>query len=102
MGSSISVVSAKTLATYNVNTVFDLQYLTPSLQVTPQFGSGQPSFAIRGLGFDDYASNNAPTVGVCVDEVSLPVPFATNDRPRAGGAARRAARWTACRSRSGS
>ncbi len=80
VGSSISVISSKTLQTRNVNDVFDLQYLTPSLQVTPQFGSGQPSFAIRGLGFDDYASNNAPTVGIYQDEVSLPVPFATNEQ----------------------
>ena len=79
VGSSISVISANTLVSRNVNDVFDLQYLTPSLQVTPQFGSGQPSFAIRGLGFDDYASNNAPSVGIYVDEVSLPVPFATNE-----------------------
>ena len=79
VGSSISVISANTLVSRNVNDVFDLQYLTPSLQVTPQFGSGQPSFAIRGLGFDDYASNNAPSVGIYIDEVSLPVPFATNE-----------------------
>ncbi|MBB3174078.1 outer membrane receptor protein involved in Fe transport [Endobacter medicaginis] len=78
VGASISVISGKTLAARNVNNVFDLQYLTPSLQVTPQFGSGQPSFAIRGMGFNDYASNNAPTVGIYVDEVAYPVPFGTN------------------------
>ena len=78
VGSSISVISGKTLAAHNVNNVFDLQYLTPSLQVTPQFGSGQPSYAIRGMGFNDYASNNAPTVGIYLDEVAYPVPFGTN------------------------
>ncbi len=78
VGSSISVITGKTLATRNVNNAFDLQYLTPSLQVTPQFGSGQPSYAIRGMGFNDYASNNAPTVGIYVDEVAYPVPFGTN------------------------
>jgi len=78
IGSSISVITSKTLAERNVNNVFDLQYLTPSLQVTPQFGSGQPAFTIRGVGFNDYASDNAPTVGVYMDEVASPVPFATN------------------------
>ncbi|WP_246495875.1 TonB-dependent receptor [Ameyamaea chiangmaiensis] len=78
LGSSVSVISAQTLAARNVNNVFDLQYLTPSLQVTPQFGSGQPAFTIRGVGFNDYASDNAPTVGVYMDEVASPVPFATN------------------------
>ncbi len=78
VGASISVISAKELAAHNVNNVFDLQYQTPALQVTPQFGSGQLEYAIRGVGFEDYASNNAPTVGVYIDEVAFPVPFETN------------------------
>ncbi|WP_182979986.1 TonB-dependent receptor [Gluconacetobacter asukensis] len=76
--SSIAVITGRDLVARNVNTVFDLQYLTPSLQVTPQFGSGQPAFTIRGVGFNDYASNNAPTVGIYLDEVANPVPFASN------------------------
>jgi len=78
LGGSISVVSGKELATHNVNDLFDLQYLTPSLQVTPQFGSGQLAFAIRGVGFQDYASNNAPTVSLYIDEFAVPVPFEAN------------------------
>ncbi len=78
VGGSISVISSEDLVTRNVNTVSDLQYLTPSLQVTPQFGSGQPVFQIRGVGLTDYGSNNAPAVGIYLDEVAYPVPFATN------------------------
>ncbi len=78
IGSSISVISGRELAARNVNDAFDLQYQTPSLQVTPQFGSGQLEYAIRGVGFEDYASNNAPTVGLYIDEVAFPVPFETN------------------------
>jgi outer membrane receptor protein involved in Fe transport len=78
VGSSISVLSGKELATHNVNNVFDLQYQTPSLTVTPQFGSGQLEFSIRGVGFEDYASNNAPTVGLYVDEVAFPIPYETD------------------------
>ncbi len=78
VGSSISVISGRELAARNVNNAFDLQYQTPSLQVTPQFGSGQYEYAIRGVGFEDYASNNAPTVGLYIDEVAFPVPFETN------------------------
>jgi len=78
VGSSISVLSGRDLAAHNVNNVFDLQYQTPSLQVTPQFGSGQLEFSIRGVGFEDYASNNAPTVGLYIDEVAFPIPFETD------------------------
>ena len=78
LGSSISVISEQTLVDRNVNDLYDLQYLTPSLQVTPELGSGQPSFTIRGMGFNDYASNNTPTVGLYIDEVSYPVAFGAN------------------------
>jgi outer membrane receptor protein involved in Fe transport len=78
VGASISVLSGRQLAVHNVNDAFDLQYQTPSLQVTPQFGSGQLEYAIRGVGFEDYASNNAPTVGLYIDEVAFPIPYETN------------------------
>lgn len=78
IGISLSIISARELAARNVNDVFDLQYLTPSLQVTPQFGSGQPDFEIRGIGHQDYGSSNVSPVGVYIDEVANPVPYATN------------------------
>jgi iron complex outermembrane recepter protein len=78
VGSSISVLSGDDLKLRNVNTAYDLQYEVPNVQVTPQFGSGQPGYTIRGMGFNDYASNNAPTVGVYIDEVAFPIPFGTN------------------------
>jgi len=75
---SISVVSAKTLENRNITSVFDLQYVTPSLQIQPSYGSGQFTYTIRGVGFSGYSSNNSPTVGIYVDEVSNPVPLGTN------------------------
>lgn len=70
-GRSISLISGDILTTRNVNTVFDLQYQTVSLQVTPQFGSGQPVFAMRGVGFNNYSSNNASSVLVYIDGVAI-------------------------------
>lgn len=78
IGTSLSLIKGKDLAARNVNSVFDLQYLTPSLQVTPQFGSGQPDFEIRGVGHQDYGSSNVSPVGVYMDETALPVPWSTN------------------------
>ncbi|WP_163580003.1 TonB-dependent receptor plug domain-containing protein, partial [Klebsiella pneumoniae] len=54
-----------------------LQQHTPSLEITPAFGGGQPQFRLRGVGFDDYASNNTSTVGVYVNEVAYPLPVMT-------------------------
>jgi iron complex outermembrane receptor protein len=77
VGIALSVISGEQLAARGVTNVNQLQYQTPSLEVVPAFGGGQPQFRLRGVGFDDYATNNTPTVGVYVDEVAYPVPAAT-------------------------
>ena len=74
---ALTVLSGKNLQKENVVTVNDLANASPSLEVEPAFGGGQPEFRIRGVGFQDYASNNAPTVGVYVNEVAYPIPIMT-------------------------
>jgi iron complex outermembrane receptor protein len=59
IGIAISVLSGESLAAKSITYVNDLQNAVPSLQVEPAFGSGQPQFRIRGVGFIDYTSNNA-------------------------------------------
>lgn len=70
---ALTVLTADDLAKQGITKVNGLQYATPSLEVVPAFGSGQPEFRLRGVGFDDYASNNSSTVGVYVDEVAYPI-----------------------------
>lgn len=77
VGIAISVLSGDELSRRGVASVNDLQFQTPSLEVVPAFGGGQPQFRLRGVGFEDYATNNTPTVGVYVDEVAYPVPVMT-------------------------
>jgi iron complex outermembrane recepter protein len=74
---SMTVLGHSDLVKQNVVTVNDLQNASPNLQVEPAFGSGQPEFRIRGVGFQDYASNNAPTVGIYINEVAYPIPIMT-------------------------
>lgn len=74
---AVSVVSGQELIEQGVSTVNGLENLAPSLEVESQFGGGQPSYSLRGVGFKDYASNNAPTVGVYVDEVAYTLPIMT-------------------------
>ncbi|ATQ43328.1 TonB-dependent receptor [Caulobacter mirabilis] len=73
VGVALTVLSGDDLAQRGVATVNQLQNSVPSLEITPQFGSGNPGFRLRGVGFDDYASNNTATVGVYVDEVAYPI-----------------------------
>src|SRR5215469_18858706 len=70
---ALTVLSSDDLKDQNITKVNGLQYATPSLEVVPAFGSGPPEFRLRGVGFDDYASNNASTVGVYVDQVAYPI-----------------------------
>ncbi|MTJ83782.1 MAG: TonB-dependent receptor [Telmatospirillum sp.] len=77
LGIALTTLSAEDLADLNVKTVNDLARVAPSVQVEPAFGSGEPNFRIRGLGFSDYAANNAPTVGVYIDGESFPLPLTT-------------------------
>jgi iron complex outermembrane receptor protein len=77
VGIAISVLSGESLAAKSVTYVNDLQNAVPSLQVEPAFGSGQPQFRIRGVGFIDYTSNNASPVGVSIDDVALALPIQT-------------------------
>jgi len=74
---AVSVVSGQELIEQGVSTINGLEHLTPSLDVENQFGTGQPSFSLRGVGFKDYATLNAPTVGVYVDDVAYTFPVMT-------------------------
>jgi iron complex outermembrane recepter protein len=76
---SMTVLGSDELTKQNVVRVNDLQNASPNLQVEPAFGSGQPEFRIRGVGFQDYASNNSPTVGIYVNDVAYPIPIMTED-----------------------
>jgi iron complex outermembrane recepter protein len=76
-GIALNVISGDQLARRGVTSINDLQNQVPGLEIVPAFGSGQPQFRLRGVGFDDYASNNSPTVGVYIDDVAYPVPVMT-------------------------
>ncbi len=77
VGIAISVLSGQSLADKSITNVVDLQNAIPSLQVEPAFGSGQPQYRIRGVGFLDYTSNNASPVGVSIDDVAFALPIQT-------------------------
>jgi len=77
VGIALSVVTGDQLVKRGITNVNQLQEATPNLEVEPAFGGGAPQFRLRGVGFQDYATNNSPTVGVYVNEVAYPVPVMT-------------------------
>src|ERR1700723_1532264 len=77
VGIAISVLSGDSLAAKSITIVNDLQNAVPSLQIEPAFGSSQPEFRIRGVGFIDYTSNNTSPVGVSLDGAAFALPIQT-------------------------
>jgi iron complex outermembrane recepter protein len=77
VGIAMSVLSGQSLADKSIAYINDLQNAVPSLQVEPAFGSSQPQFRLRGVGFIDYTSNNTSPVGVSLDGVAFALPIQT-------------------------
>jgi outer membrane receptor protein involved in Fe transport len=77
VGIALSVLGGDDLIQRGITNVNQLQQATSNLEVEPAFGGGAAQFRIRGVGFQDYASNNSPTVGVYINEVAYPVPVMT-------------------------
>ena len=77
VGVAITVLSGDELTARGVRKVNQLQNEVPNLEVEPAFGGGQAQFRLRGIGFQDYATNNAGAVTVYVDEVALSLPVQT-------------------------
>ena len=77
VGIAMSVISGPSLAEKSISNVNDLQNAVPNLQVEPAFGSSQPQFRLRGVGFIDYTSNNTSPVGVSLDGVAFALPIQT-------------------------
>jgi outer membrane receptor protein involved in Fe transport len=77
VGIAMAVLPGSSLEAKSITNVNDLQNAVPSLQIEPAFGSSQPQFRLRGVGFIDYTSNNASPVGVSIDDVALALPIQT-------------------------
>jgi outer membrane receptor protein involved in Fe transport len=77
VGIAMAVLPGSSLETKSITNVNDLQNAVPSLEIEPAFGSSQPQFRLRGVGFIDYTSNNASPVGVSIDDVALALPIQT-------------------------
>ena len=49
----------------------DLAGQTPGLDIKNALGAMNPVFTLRGIGLNDYNSNNNPSVGIYIDEVYM-------------------------------
>ncbi|ACG78817.1 TonB-dependent receptor [Phenylobacterium zucineum HLK1] len=74
VGIAMNVVSGGELEAAGVRQVVDLATQTTNVQIKNTLGGSVPNVTIRGIGLNDYASNNNPAAGVYVDNVYLVSP----------------------------
>lgn len=74
-GVSVTHIDATTLARHQVTDVKGLMNLAPDLTVQPQGNSSSVNFTLRGVGLNDFTSNNTPSVMTYVDGVGLPIGY---------------------------
>src|SRR5258708_18763586 len=84
---SIQAFDAKDIQALGIKSSVDLGAVTPNVDIALVAGPGnQPIITIRGIGLNDYDTNNAGPNGIYVDDVYLSSPasqsFATFDLDR--------------------
>ncbi len=72
---SMQAFTAKSINDLGIKASSDLGQMTPNVDIAMPAGAGnQPIISIRGIGLNDYDTNNAGPNGIYVDEVYLSSP----------------------------
>lgn len=69
VGITMSVVTPDVLAKHNIREVTELASVLPNVQIN--YGVGQNSFNVRGIGVNVFAGNFDPPIAVHIDDVYL-------------------------------
>ncbi len=77
IGVTVNAFSEEQLEGLGIAEATDVLNFTPGATMTETGVTGVPVYTIRGIGFDDYATNSSSTVGLNVDEVAIPYPTMT-------------------------
>ena len=72
VGITLSAFSGEALEDRGVQNAGDLALVTPGLTVTDTGPTGIPVYTLRGVGFQDYSTSAASTVGLYFDGISVP------------------------------
>ncbi|MCX7169932.1 MAG: TonB-dependent receptor [Proteobacteria bacterium] len=78
VGLPIAAFSGDQLKDNGVSNASDLGVMTPGLTVSETQPTGVPVYTLRGVGFADYATSSSSTVGLYLDEVSIPYAVMSN------------------------
>ena len=71
VGIAISAYTAEELHNLGARSLRDVTAITPNVTLFDEYGSGQPTWVIRGVGLADFNANNTPTAAIYVDDVYM-------------------------------
>ena len=71
VGMSIRSFGAEQLRELGAGTLRDVPVFTPNVELFDEYGTGQPTWVIRGVGLADFNANNTPTAAIYVDDVYM-------------------------------
>src|ERR1041384_8007382 len=71
VGIAVTAFSGDDIAQLGVDQMRDLAAQTPNVQIKDVVANSVPNITIRGVGLNDYATNNNPAAGIYVDDVYL-------------------------------
>ncbi len=77
VGISVTAMTGENMSALGISGSADIARFTPNLNITNITGEGnQPAIFLRGIGLNDFNTNNAGPVGMYVDEVIVSPPSA--------------------------
>ena len=69
IGISIDSFRAEDLRELGMHSLADVTKFANNVQLYDEYGSGQPTWVIRGVGLQDFNANNTPTAAIYIDDV---------------------------------
>ncbi|MEQ9462360.1 MAG: TonB-dependent receptor [Haliea sp.] len=74
VGIAVTALSGDEIKALRLNQPVDIAAQTPNLRINNVVANSIPNVTIRGIGLNDYATNNNPAAGIYIDEVYLVSP----------------------------
>lgn len=68
---AIAAFSEEELRNLGVRNLDEVPNFIPNVQLFDEYGTGQPTWVIRGVGLADWSANNTPTAAIYVDDVYM-------------------------------
>lgn len=69
VGIAVDAFGAGELREFGMHALADVTRFSNNVQLFDEYGSGQPTWVIRGVGLQDFSANNTPTAAIYVDDV---------------------------------